>query len=480
MQGIKDSTPTNRDLEKRSFDWHLVLLPLVVVASGLMTKILGKFYNDSDPIWSMALGKWIDMHHAIPRVDYFSWTIYSKPWVTGEWLFCWLIYKVNHFAGNWGTAFMMMLVYLTASYYIFAICRRSTPGRSSIWIAAIGSWAIVLFSAVPRALIFTFAFLAIQTYIMRFKKNSLWLYTLPLLFLVWANIQNTAVFGVAILVFEAIVGTFVYKEKTLWPVIGLSLMASLINPAGIHMWTDVIRFMGLPENKSIMEWKAPDFNNKIVVLSFLFFAATGLWVTLKSKFEELDHHQLMSIIWFWIAYLYSLTTVRGVDYTLFFWLILIASLTPQWIKNHLNVPPAFGSAVFGLILAILVVSISIAKLPIFRISPTIMPTGAVDYLKQHPDFQDRLFNEYIFGGYLTQEGIPVFIDARATPYIQSGVFKDYSRITGLKEPPGPIFRKYGVKTVLIEPKRPLAVYLASQRDWRIVYQDKTSIIFTKN
>src|SRR5579864_833950 len=93
------ATPTTRARSERSL---LISLLLAVV---LIPAVLGSsktIFNDGDVSWHIATGQWILAHHAIPRVDPFSFTWGGKAWVPIEWLSEVIIgaaYKIAAYAG---------------------------------------------------------------------------------------------------------------------------------------------------------------------------------------------------------------------------------------------------------------------------------------------------------------------------------------------------------------------------------------------
>ena len=42
--------------------------------------------SDSDTYWQIAVGRWILDHHALPRVDIYSFTKAGEPWTSSSWL----------------------------------------------------------------------------------------------------------------------------------------------------------------------------------------------------------------------------------------------------------------------------------------------------------------------------------------------------------------------------------------------------------
>jgi len=45
----------------------------------------GGLLNDSDTYWHIAVGQWILDHHAMPRVDIYSFTKAGEPWISTSW-----------------------------------------------------------------------------------------------------------------------------------------------------------------------------------------------------------------------------------------------------------------------------------------------------------------------------------------------------------------------------------------------------------
>ncbi|HEX4177472.1 MAG TPA: hypothetical protein VHY57_03505, partial [Rhizomicrobium sp.] len=56
----------------------LAAFALAAFAPGLL--------NDSDTYWHIMAGQWMLAHHALLRVDVFSYTAANVPWHTQEWL----------------------------------------------------------------------------------------------------------------------------------------------------------------------------------------------------------------------------------------------------------------------------------------------------------------------------------------------------------------------------------------------------------
>ena len=108
------------------------------------------------------------------------------------------------------------------------------------------------------------------------------------------------------------------------------------------------------------------------------------------------------------------------------------------------------------------------------------PKAAVDWiLSNRPS--GNIFNSYGWGGYLIWRAYPeykVFIDGRADVYGDSFLY-DYMTI--YRSEPGweDKLKNQGVQTVIVEPNAPLANTLLASQSWKIVFEDKISVIFKR-
>lgn len=475
------SSPTYK---KKLFNipYYDVLIPLLVVLSSMLLKITSTIYVDSDHFWSLAVGKWIVDHGTVPTVETFSWTVEGLPWISNSWLFCWLLYKIDEIWAVYGVATMIFLVYLITAYFLYFICRRMNPSNVSVWIFSVGIWSLIYFSVAPRAYIFTFAFLVIIMYLIRFKRDSWMIYLIPLVFLLWVNIQLSLRFGLALLFVEALVGTVFFKDRRLWLILLLSIVAALINPYGLAIWSFSLSELITPGTKDILEWQSPNFDNMSIFLRYLIMGFTGVLASYGVVFSywknrSIDWNRLMIFFWFWAMFIYALTMIRASHFLIILWTIYFATFTPEWVKRNIRLKPA-------ILTAILVVFTSfmfyiLPRAPLFVPILATVPGGGVEFLIENPDKQDNLFNDYIFGGFLLANDIKVFIDARADIYIREGVMDDHLALQRLSVNPDTIIEKYDIKNFIVATGRPLSRYLNIDPKWEAVYADRVSVIFSK-
>ncbi len=461
---------------------YFILIPLLIIASSMLVRITGHYYFDSDQFWSLAVGQWIVENGVVPRVDTFSWTVEGMPWRSNSWLFCWLLYQIDYYWGMYGVAVMISMVYFITALFLFAMCRRLNQSNIAIWIYAVGMWSLIYFSATPRAYIFTFAFLAAILYLVRFHRDSRLLYLIPLIFLLWVNVQTSVRFGIALLLVEALVGTIFYKDRRLWPVLALSFIATLVNPYGFSIWEISLTGMVSPGTQHIIEWMAPDFNNTTILLRYVIALVTGVVgsygvVFAFQKDKTIDRDQLMIFFWFWAMFLYALTMVRASSYMILLWIPYFVAFTPPWLIKNMRLKPAFLTGLLALFTLFMLVSLP--SMPLFRGPHAIAPAGALMHLQENPELQENIYNEYRFGGFLLANGIKVFIDARESPYTKHGVTSDYMALNRLQTVPQDVIDKYDIKSFVIRPRSALSMFLYESPAWEVVYYDRDAVIFTK-
>jgi hypothetical protein len=111
----------------------------------------------------------------------------------------------------------------------------------------------------------------------------------------------------------------------------------------------------------------------------------------------------------------------------------------------------------------------------------------VKFLKGH-NVTAPLFNIYELGGYLMWAGYPelkTFVDGRA---LNESVFADYMKIALNYRDAQPLLDKYGVQVLLLEGFEywrgtlytlSAALSYPSQTKWKLVYQDRTGLIFMR-
>ena len=242
-------------------------LGLLALFLGL-TFLLGVFpLKDADIYWHLRTGDWIRQMGWVPRVDLYTFTRSSEPWIDLHWMFqvaiSWLYEKGGIVALNLAKC----VVTSVALFVLVTARRREWP----IWVILL-SWLPALLVLGGRiyvrpetlTLLYLSIFLAV---LMRWDRHPyLASVVLPIVQVFWVNSQGLFILGPIILVFalvDAVLtrGSFAPERRRWWKIVGLGSLATfaacLINPYGISGALFPIQIAGTMGNpvfsRSILE-----------------------------------------------------------------------------------------------------------------------------------------------------------------------------------------------------------------------------------
>lgn len=494
-----------------------------VAALALLSLDFRSPLADSDVLWSMATGRWITLYKAFPVVDSFSWTINGKEWLTHEWLYCISAY---HMFSAWGTVGLFALSFLPilgTIYFLYLIGKKCDINGSYAFLLTLTVGVLLLFKlCIPfRAYIFALSFFTILIYLMYFKEENKFdsIYYI-ILFAIWANFHISVCMGIGILFIEMMRRALVFKKYAALMIFLASIMATLVNPYTYRIWTYFgFTLTSMGESRAISEWQAPNFDNVNLLAAYLIMAASiilwqfhyrrdtgedflinthlidsacvlkasggsnslvGIWIKGLTFAQRNFTNDTCLLVLFWGFYTYSLYSIRMIFYTVILWIILAGfyigknrkfdfTLKTYWIFTGLLLATFAGNLLMS----------NPGEKSIFEYNYELTPVAEVQFLKTNPSYQDHLFNDYVLGGFLIWNEIPVFIDARSDSYIKFGIFDIYKRIVMLNEDPQKLFDETGVNNIIGFKDRPLNWYLAVNPQWQRVYEGQEACIYTR-
>src|ERR1700687_4056168 len=71
-----------------------------------------------DVWWHLGVGQYSVVHHHIPTIDVFSWTVRGAPWVNTEWLYEVILYGCVSAMGLAGVIFLKTALMLASLYFL--------------------------------------------------------------------------------------------------------------------------------------------------------------------------------------------------------------------------------------------------------------------------------------------------------------------------------------------------------------------------
>lgn len=158
---------------------------------------------DPDIWWHLRTGRWIVEHGTIPTVDPFSTYGMSKAWVVYSWLFEVIVYCVYRAFGLVGVVLFTALFSLLIAAALHRLVHRfGLPFAAEVLLTACGFAALGLVFSHPRPWLFTTLLFIIELDLLltaRRSGKSWYLWLLPLLFVVWANVHIQFCYGLFLL-----------------------------------------------------------------------------------------------------------------------------------------------------------------------------------------------------------------------------------------------------------------------------------------
>jgi hypothetical protein len=254
----------------------------VAVMASVPAKVLSQRLSDPDLWWHLRTGRLIASTHSIPHADVYSYTVAGKSWVVQEWLSELFLHGLRKFFGLWGI-FWWRAVMLTLIYFLVArlIHRRMGEGM--------GTWALFGLTAyagganwTERPNLFSFLLFVVLLGLIERRDRKIWWFV-PLAAL-WANLHGMVILGIGTLAVvaatEGLKVAFGWEgadrawARRLGAVVGLSAVATLINPRGPELIAYSFRLVS-EVSRLVTEWASPNFHE---ITPLLFVALLGITV----------------------------------------------------------------------------------------------------------------------------------------------------------------------------------------------------------
>jgi hypothetical protein len=483
--------PANRgwhDAASRLFSFP-VLLGALLIGPACLT--LPRYPHDPDTWWHAAVGKQILETGVWPTAESYSFTARGDQWIASEWFGEVLMGFADRLGGLTGLTLLRVALasaLLVLTYYYASL--RSGNAKAGL-IVTVALFPLVMGFFWLRPQLLAYMFLAIVLISLeRFRQGSekaLWI--LPPVFLLWVNTHGTFPLGLVIVGLYWAGGLFDWKcggvETVPWTaqqgrklliVLLTCVLVLPLTPYGTRLAAYPFQF-AYSHSAMIMqlsEWQPLGFGEpwarRVLILVLLFLLAQVLFQP-RYRLEE-------------IALLLFAIYATCVHRRFFLLLTLVfapafATLLARWIPRYKRSKDRWvlNAACIGILAAALVRTFpSSAKLQ--AIVDLTYPRQAIEYLRRHPHL-GPMYNDYGLGGYLIWslgKQHPVFIDGRADVYEDAGVYADYFRITTVQPEALFLLGKYGVESCLTGRDEPLASFLASRPDWKLVYGDNLAVV----
>lgn len=218
----------------------LYAIPIVVALRSVADPVM-----DPDIWWHLRVGWWVSEHQAVPATDPFSQYGSDRPWIAYSWLYEVLVYRLYEVFGLAGIVAYRVAMSLAIVAALHRLIRRREPR----FLVATGLTASAALALAPlygeRPWLFTILFttLTLDALLdLRVGRNSLGVWLLPVVFMLWANLHIQFVYGLFLLGLACVAPSLDARlglrrgeagSVIPWRILlltGLCLLATLANP----------------------------------------------------------------------------------------------------------------------------------------------------------------------------------------------------------------------------------------------------------
>jgi hypothetical protein len=402
--------------------------------------------------------------------------------LTHEWLAQIVMYLVYSAAGFPGLVLLRALLLVAFCTLVGLMVWWRNHGFLRAVAAAVAAGAVAINFQQSRPFLVTFFFLAA---VMAILERRRWMWALPPIFLVWANMHGGYFMGWAMIgaycgeaLFNRLRKRPVEGERQLWLVAVASFAASAINPNGLRVIEIMINYRASGIQASNLEWQYPAFWEPSAYSLVLF----GSLIVMLVRRRETRPADWLLLFVFGAA---SLLAVRNTILMGLVGSVLLFAYLPA-LKRPLPVSAAYVCA--AALIAAAGFHLRTGQAFQFHEAAWQLPVRAADFLARHK-VRARMFNTYANGGYLVWRLWPMqkdFIDPRG---LSEQAFADYGHILQYAPDVNALLDKYGIEVIVVDGfdrfsgqvrGLPVALSDPSQQTWKLVQADDRGMVFMRN
>lgn len=464
---------------------------------------------DGDLGRHLTIGAYILDQRIIPTQDIFSHTMAGSPMVPHEWLsevFFALAFRWLGFNG------VVLLAAFVIALAISVIYRQAYAQSHMLVLSAILTILAAAASSLHwlvRPHLFTFLLLPFWVAglerIRNGKMRAWWI--MPMMMWLWANLHGAFIAGFTVWLIElagfAWDRFFQNPEQDFAPgylkymlfIGGSSILASLINPAGIHLWQTSIGYL---QNDYLvghtMEYLSPDFH-EISTWPFLLMLIAAILILGIRRNRIPAVHLFLVAAWAGMG----LISARNIPLFAVISTPILAGAASTWIKqeprcirfwsfeNKLRVvEKTLRGGLWPVAAVVILVVMVQSGLPNSSpnmpnaYDPKVFPVQAANWLEDHPQKGD-VFNYFPWGGYLLYRSWPttrVFIDGQ-TDFYGEALTRKYETVLTLSDGWQDVLAEYHIQWILMPTSSELVQTLSTETAWKVEYQDETAAVLVR-
>jgi len=442
--------------------------------------------SSADVWWHLSTGLWMVQNRALPHSGLHS-QMSEFPWM----------------ASNWAYDLLLALGYRLLDLRIIPALLMCFKAALAVLTFLLGGgmrgsfWVAVALSAVSQYILVNVAPGPIYCSVLLFALELLFLvrirragevrlvWSLPLLFVVWANLDVRFAYGIALLLLLA--GTALIARSN-WPslppkllglVTGLCVAATVVTPYFYHPWGVFLRSVTSGANRYFLEFRAMSFHQPqdyaLLLVTMVAFLSLGLrrsrdpfLIAMLVPCAILSFHSQRD------AWVVTLAAVVTIGHATLGW-SKTAEAGGERTSHRQPVLVAVALCVAVLLLAF---ELRIPKSRdglLARVAAS-YPVAACDFIRAH-HLPPPLFNAYEWGGFVTWylPEYPVAVDGRTDLYGEDFLIQ-YSKVMNADVPYRELSVLSQAGTVLLPQTSLMAQAFSSVPAFQVAYRDSVAIV----
>ncbi len=440
------------------------------------------FDLDSDYLWHITAGKYM-FSHGLLKKDVFSWFVYSKYWMSHEWLFEVILYLLKKVFGSFHIFIYCFGCIFTLSILLFLSNWKFYLKNVLFTFIWAFFFLLILFNVQARPHLGSYCFLGITMYLLMDNyrnSDSKKIFFLPILSIVWSNFHGGSSNIPYLLCFLFLIGNLfsfsfskiegkkITKEQLIRYVVVmfLCMIAVCINLHGIRMFFyPYENMLNSTMISNITEWRSTTLNEPIHYFYFLFL----IFILFTFLFSKKKILFIDFLLFGFCAYL-GLKSIRFWFYTYIVMSYIIFSYVPSRKMDS-------GTKQGIICLSILLITLFFIRKDVIFPKKYYKFLDDKDIRVLKKEGPVRLFNMYDYGGDLIYHHIPVFIDGRADLYSNYN-YDDYLKISQFHKDTVSLIEKYQFDYFLVDSNYPIANYL-SISNYDLIYSRDNVLLYKK-
>lgn len=485
----------------------LLFILLIIVFSTF------KIFQDDDIFWHLATGRYIVENKSIPSTEIFSYTESDVKWIPFEWGWDVVTFGIYNLGGYIALSLFRSILIIATFYLLLITMKRLGVSTSLIYFSLL----LVAIALLPRMSIrphlfsyLGYAFLIYVITVVRTEENKFrLLYSIPFVFLLWANIHMSVMLSFVIVILFAV---FYYRKeknskvpdqnriKTIFIVLITTIIAMLINPHHINTYIYAYEHSSMDMLQNINEWRSPFASDRgiynIIYFLFLVLSIYSVYKLWKKK----DYFSSLIII------LTAGNSFRAVRFTAEFLILSVVFIVivyepifkKLFSEKRLRVINGALAVIIVFMLYLSYTNVLYSKViksnfreTGFGVNEKFFPVKMLNFVRENGVEQigNKPFNSLNIGGYFIWN-FPEkknFIDSRNVSEKRYDLYKELNatRVSfeGKLKQLGIDYVLYSVPIMTLNAsvlEKSIIPYLSASADWRLIYWDDISFLFVKN